>query len=63
MRGFGVVVEVLEGNRLAIIGFDACFTDWRAFDVFAEVCDIGLEVIRLVIEMNDPSFLIELVQP
>lgn len=57
------MVEVLEGNRLAIIGFDACFTDWRAFDVFAEVCDIGLEVIRLVIEMNDPSFLIELVQP
>jgi len=61
--GVGVVVEIFESDGLAVIGFKAGFTEGRAFEIFTEVFDGGLAVGRLLVEMDDPGFLIQDIEP
>lgn len=61
--GVGVVVEIFESDELAVIGFNAGFTEGRAFEIFAEIFDGGFAVVGLFVEMNHPCFLIEHVKP
>lgn len=59
----GVMVQIFESDGGAIIGFDAGFAEWRALEIFAEIFDSGLAVIGLFVEMDDPGFMIEDVEP
>jgi len=58
-----VMVQILEGDGGAVIGFDAGFAEGRAFEIFAEIFDSGLAVVGLFVEMDDPGFMIEDVEP
>lgn len=58
-----VMVQILEGDGGAVIGFDAGFAEGRAFEIFAEIFDSGLAVVGLFVEMDDPGFMIEDVKP
>ena len=62
-QGVGVVVEIFERDGAAVISFDAGFAEGRALEIFAEIFDGGLAVIRLFIEVDDPGFVIEDIEP
>jgi len=59
----GVMVQIFKGDGDAVIGFDACFAEGRTFKIFAEIFDSGLAVVGLFVEMDDPGFMIEDVEP
>ena len=61
--GMGVMVQIFKCDGGAVIGFDAGFAEGRAFEIFAEIFDSGLAVIGLFVEMDDPRFMIEDVEP
>ena len=41
----GIMVEVLIGNGFSIVVFDASFTDRGAFEVLAQVVNIGFHIV------------------
>ena len=41
----GIMVEVLIGDGFAIVEFDAGFTDRGAFEVLAQVVNIGFHIV------------------
>lgn len=61
--GIGVVVEIVKSDGLAVIGFDPGLAEGWAFEIFAEVFNGGLTVVGLLVEMDDPDFLIEDIKP
>jgi len=62
-QGIGIVVEIYERDGDSIVGFNACFTEGRALEIFAEIFDGGLAVIGLFVEMDNPGFVIEDIEP
>lgn len=58
-----VMVQIFESDGDAVIGFDAGFAEGRTFKIFAEIFDSGLAVVGLFVEMDDPGFMIEDVEP
>ena len=59
----GVMIQIFKGDGGAVIGFDAGFAEGRAFKIFAEIFDSGLAVVGLFVEMDDPGFMIEDIEP
>ena len=58
-----VMVQIFESDGGAVIGFDTGFAERGAFKIFTEIFDGGLAVVGLFVEMDDPSFMIEEVEP
>jgi len=57
------VVEIFKHDGLAVIGLNAGLSQGRTFEIFAEVVDRGFSVVGLLVEMDDPGFLIQDVEP
>lgn len=57
------MVKVLISNGLSIVVFDASFANRGAFEIFTQIINIGLHVVRGVLEMNDPGDIVELSCP
>lgn len=58
-----VMIEIFEGNGSAVVSLDACFTERRTLEIFADIFDCGFSVIRLFVEVDDPGFLIKDIEP
>jgi len=55
----GIVVEIFEGDGIAVIGFYPGFADGRTFEVFSEVVNGCFPVRGLFVEMYNPVFIPE----
>ena len=55
----GIVVEIFEGDGIAVIGFYPGFADGRTFEVFSEVVNGCFPVRGLFVEMYNPVFVPE----
>lgn len=51
-----VMVEIFEGDGIAVVGLYPGLSDGRAFEVFSEVVDGSFPVRGLFVEMYDPVF-------
>lgn len=59
----GIMVEILVGNRFSIVEFDTGFPNRGTFEIFAEIVNIGIHVVRLFVEVDNPWRVIELGSP
>jgi hypothetical protein len=59
----GIMIEVFEGDPLPVIGQDAGLPEGRALEVTAEVFGGGAVIVGVEVEMDDPFFLVQRVEP
>lgn len=62
-NSIGIMVQKSIRDALAVKGFDSGFRDGRAFEVSAEIEDVGGGVIGLFVKMDNPGFCIEQSSP
>ena len=53
----------MVGDFFAVIGLDSGFANRRSFEVFAERLGVVFMVVGFFVEMDDPLFLVQVVEP